>query len=183
MWPDVWPPVSLDRYPKAVVLILICSDTLRRHMQKKHGVEVPTRTKVACTSCRNQKARCENGPPCTNCCRLGIQCSLKQSDGESGHNTCPTESLSLGSHDSPAQSNRSRSEQERHFIDLYFRLFHPHWPFIHQGSFHEHHEAPLLVQSIIVIGLWLSEEEDAHSRAIALHKVLDSAIHEQKVCC
>ncbi|KAL4932908.1 Zn(II)2Cys6 transcription factor [Aspergillus undulatus] len=157
-------------------------DTLRRHMRKIHGVKGPTRIKVACTSCRDQKTRCEKGPPCTNCCRRGIQCSLSQSVEvqQSGHITCPAESLSPVSHDGPTQSKSSRSERERHFIDLYFKLFHPFWPFIHQGSFRKYDEAPLLVQSIIVIGLWLSNEHNAQSRAIALHDVLSSAIHEQK---
>lgn len=141
--------------------------------------------KFACTGCRNQKTRCERGPPCSNCRRRGIQCSLTQrvEVQQSGHITRAPESPSLVSHDNPTQSKRSRSERERHFIDLYFKRFHPYWPFIHQGSFREYNEAPLLVQSIVVIGLWLSNEDNAQSRAIALHDLLSSAIHEQKVYC
>ncbi|KAL2822080.1 hypothetical protein BJX63DRAFT_182447 [Aspergillus granulosus] len=145
-------------------------DTLRRHMQKVHGMTEPARMKFACTWCRDQKSRCEGGPPCSNCLRRGLQCSLRQ-DGEAqqcGHDSCPTD------------NKRSRSEKEKYFIAQYFRLFHPHWPFIHQGSFRECDEDPLLVQSIMVIGLWLSDEDNAQQRAIALHNVLGSAIYEQK---
>jgi hypothetical protein len=60
-------------------------------------------------------------------------------------------------------------------------FFHPDWPFVRQGSFRESNEAPLLIQSIIVIGLWLSDEENAQSRAVVLHNVLNIAINEQKV--
>lgn len=157
-------------------------DTLRRHMQKVHGVKEPARMKFACTRCRNQKVRCEEGPPCSNCRRHRIQCSLSKSVEvqQSGLITCPTESLSLVLHHTPAQSKRSRSEKQKHFIDLYFKLFHPYWPFIHQGSFRKYDQAPLLVQSVVVIGLWLSNEDNARPSAIALHNVLSSAIHEQK---
>ncbi|KAL6231643.1 hypothetical protein BDW75DRAFT_219657 [Aspergillus navahoensis] len=158
------------------------SDTLRRHKQMMHGLSEPPHKKVACTGCRNQKTRCEGGPPCRNCLRRGTQCSLSQEAEvqQNGGDSRPINTVSPVPDANPTRPKRSLSEKERHFIDLYFKLFHPYWPFIHQGSFRQYDEAPLLVQSMIVIGLWLSDEDNAQSRAIALHNVLSSAILEQK---
>ncbi|EIT73096.1 hypothetical protein AO1008_08617 [Aspergillus oryzae 100-8] len=138
-------------------------------MQKVHGVkECAPPPKQACTYCRDQKTRCQGGPPCSKCVYRGIDCSLsRQTEVQpGGDSSCPPDTL--------------RSEKERHFLDLYFKLFHPHWPFIHQGSFREDDETPLLVQSMIVIGLWVSKEPNAQSKAVDLHNVLNSAIHQQK---
>ncbi|RAL02867.1 Zn(II)2Cys6 transcription factor [Aspergillus ibericus CBS 121593] len=167
------------------------SDTHRRHMRMTHGVEEPARVKLACTDCRNQKARCQGGPPCRNCLRRGVPCSLAQESGDDGQqneddaqqneddaqqNDRSTDTLSVDQSQPPV----SRSDKERHYIGLYFRQFHPHWRFVHQATFMQSAEAPLLVQSMVVIGLWLSNEDGAQSRAIALHEVLSSAIHQQK---
>lgn len=151
-------------------------------MQKVHGVkECAPPPKQACTYCRDQKTRCQGGPPCSKCVYRGIDCSLsRQTEVQpGGDSSCPPDTL-LSDHS--AHSKTSRSEKERHFLDLYFKLFHPHWPFIHQGSFREDDETPLLVQSMIVIGLWVSKEPNAQSKAVDLHNVLNSAIHQQKVC-
>lgn len=146
-----------------------------------HGITEPALIKHACTGCRVQKARCEGGPPCSNCLRRRIQCSLGENAEaqQIGQVSSPEAAISR---DPPMESKRSRSGKEGRYIDLYFKTFHPYWPFIHQGSFREYDEAPLLIQSINVIGLWLSNEDNAQSRAIALHDVLSSAIHEQTVC-
>ena len=150
--------------------MLFSSDTLRRHMRTTHGVVEPAHMKFACTGCRNQKTRCQGGSPCSNCLRRGLRCSLVPEDEDEGEGQQPGHNIS------------SRPEKERHYIGLYFELFHPYWAFIHRGSFKESDETPLLVQSMVVIGLWLSNEDNAQSRAIALHKVLHSALCEQMVC-
>ncbi|KAL5050959.1 hypothetical protein BDW71DRAFT_194070 [Aspergillus fruticulosus] len=163
------------------------SDTLRRHMQKMHGVKDLASRIRACANCRDRKLRCQGGSPCVECQRRGIDCSLlsQQTEGEQaqeqqqrpGRNpSSPTEL-----HDSQTRSETpGPSEKQRHYLSLYFRLFHPHWPFIHRGSFRESHEKPLLVQSMVVIGLWLSEEQNAREKAIALHGILGSAIQDQR---
>ncbi|KAL5342265.1 hypothetical protein BJX70DRAFT_339546 [Aspergillus crustosus] len=154
------------------------SDTLRRHRQQRHGVQDPPRIKYACVACRKQKTGCRGGPPCSNCLHRGIECSLSlQEDEPATERNGNIDSLAQ---DSPTQLSERRSEKERHYLSQYFRLFHPHWSFIHQGSFSDHAETPLLVQSMIVIGLWLSNEDKAKPRAIALHNVLKSAIQDQK---
>lgn len=73
-----------------------------------------------------------------------------------------------------------RSETEDRLVGRYFDMFHPHWPFIHRGSFVEY-ETPLLVQSMVVIGLWMAEEEKIRSKAVELHSVLGAAIRQQTV--
>jgi hypothetical protein len=76
--------------------------------------------------------------------------------------------------------NPGLSEKQQNYLALYFKLFHPRWPFIHRGSFRQSHENPLLVQSMVVIGLWLSGEQNTREKAIALHGFLGSAIQDQK---
>ncbi|OJJ06701.1 hypothetical protein ASPVEDRAFT_333388 [Aspergillus versicolor CBS 583.65] len=77
-----------------------------------------------------------------------------------------------GSEDTPSLAPQSpihiasRSKTERHYIAVYFRLLHPYWPFIHQGSFKGLDESPLPVQSMVVIGFWLSNEGGGQSRAM-----------------
>ncbi|KAL4993197.1 hypothetical protein BDV10DRAFT_198522 [Aspergillus recurvatus] len=130
-------------------------DTLRRHIQTVHGIAEPApQIKHACTHCRNQKTRCHDGPPCTNYTRLTMPRSI------------------------PLPPRIRRSETEDRFVGRYFDLFHPHWPFIHRGTFIEY-ETPLLVQSMVVIGLWMTEEENTQCMAVDLHNVLDAAIRQQ----
>ncbi|KAF3400004.1 hypothetical protein F1880_008251 [Penicillium rolfsii] len=157
-------------------------DTLRRHTQKMHGATEPPDMKRACVACRIQKTRCEGGPPCSNCLRREIHCSSSHGYKEHprvSHVNSPTASLQATSHGPPTQRKGSHFEKEQRYVDLYFELFHPYWPFIHQTSFREYDKAPLLIQSINVIGLWLSNEDNARSRAIALHGILGSAIDDQ----
>ncbi|KAB8067103.1 hypothetical protein BDV29DRAFT_200745 [Aspergillus leporis] len=156
------------------------SDTLRRHMHNVHGAApLPKR---ACTHCREQKSRCQGGLPCSNCLRRGIHCSLnRQAEGQLGDClSCPSDTLLAVSHGYSIQPKTGRSEKERHYLDQYFKLFHPYWPFIHQGTFKEDNEIPLLIQSMIVIGMWMSKEQDTQSKAIDIHSILSSAIHQQK---
>ncbi|KAJ5129634.1 uncharacterized protein N7515_005673 [Penicillium bovifimosum] len=157
-------------------------DTLRRHVQTVHGIAEPAaQLKQACTHCRNQKIRCDGGPPCTNCQRRGIQCSLaRQAEvvqpGPSPNNALDTRWTRQGFLRLPPRMRRS--EIEDRFVGRYFDLFHPHWPFIHQGTFTEY-ETPLLIQSMVVIGMWMTDEEETRCQAINLHKVLGDAIRQQ----
>ncbi|KIA75351.1 hypothetical protein HK57_00180 [Aspergillus ustus] len=73
-----------------------------------------------------------------------------------------------------------RVEKEKRAIAVYFTVFHPHWPFVHQASFQNYEEGPLLVKSIAAIGLWATGEESARAAALELHNVLGSAILEQR---
>ncbi|KAL5337239.1 hypothetical protein BJX70DRAFT_250568 [Aspergillus crustosus] len=147
------------------------SDTLRRHMRQIHGVNRPTQIKHACAYCRQMKSRCQGGSPCNECSRRGVHCSLSRQA------EAPRPPRG-GSDISP--SSVGRSWPRRRFLDLYFERFHPHWLFVHRGSFDEDIESPLLVQAMVVIGLWMSEEVNARSAAIDLHSTLASAIGQQR---
>ena len=157
------------------------SDTLRRHVQRRHKINEPLKRAVrACDSCRSCKTRCDGGVPCDECLRRKIRCSLHESVGsvkKQRPEASAHREAGLG-HDQP-QSHHSKKENQ--YIDLYFQSFHPSWCFIHKGSFDVRHETPLLVQSMTVLGLWASGEQSAQSSAIELHATLDLAIQNQKV--
>jgi hypothetical protein len=91
----------------------------------------------------------------------------------------------LDSQQSTTMANDSQSpsllEKRDRCIELYFEKFHPHWSFIHRSSFYAPREVPLMVQSMIVIGLWASGEQASESAAKDLHNKLDAAIREQTV--
>lgn len=161
-----------------IMLILQFSDTLRRHMQNIHGMNEMPDIKHACAHCRKQKSRCQGGPPCKNCLRRGIHCSLERRVG--AQQVDHRRDIARMSELPPIQPAKHDSDQEKHFISIYFNTFHPRWPFVHRGSFNDH-EAPLLIKSMLVIGLWLSKERKARSKAIDLHNVLGSAIRQQTV--
>ncbi|PYH29024.1 Zn(II)2Cys6 transcription factor [Aspergillus neoniger CBS 115656] len=152
------------------------SDTLRRHMQNIHGVNDMPDIKHACAHCRNQKSRCQGGPPCKNCLRRGIHCSLERRVG--AQQVDHRRDIARMSQSPPIRPAKDDSDQEKHFISIYFNTFHPRWPFVHRGSFSDH-EAPLLIKSMLVLGLWLSKERKAQAKAIDLHNVLGSAIRQQ----
>lgn len=153
-------------------------DTLRRHRQKMHDITEPRQIKHVCTHCRNQKIRCEGGNPCRECRRRRIDCSLgRQTEVQPASSTDyrpPT------SWEDNRQLKNNRSAKKAHYLGLYWELFHPHWSFVHQSSFSEY-ETPLLIQSMVVLGLWMSQEQNAEAKAVELHKLLGSAINEQTV--
>ncbi|KAE8367559.1 hypothetical protein BDV27DRAFT_169488 [Aspergillus caelatus] len=129
-------------------------------MRQIHGVNGPTHIKQACAHCRK-----------TKCLRRGIQCSLgRQVEAPSP----PT-----GGSDIPPWS-AGCSNPRRRFLDLYFEKFHPYWLLVHRGSFNEDIDPPLLVQAMVVIGMWMSDEPNARSAAIDLHNTLASAISQQR---
>ncbi|KAJ5151305.1 uncharacterized protein N7482_010557 [Penicillium canariense] len=153
------------------------SDTLRRHVRQHHKIIAPPkRSQRACENCHAGKSRCEGGVPCYGCRRRRIQCSLDDSAG-SAENQFPRSATHRASNTMPRLQNFEKAEQ---CISLYFEVFHPYWSFIHKGTFNVQHEMPLLVQSIVVIGLWASGGESAQSAAVELHGKLDLAIRDQK---
>ncbi|KAB8202093.1 hypothetical protein BDV34DRAFT_201521 [Aspergillus parasiticus] len=140
-------------------------------MRQIHGVNGPTHIKHACAHCRKTKSRCQGDPPCSECLRRGIHCSL---DRQVEAPNPPTSEPDI------PPSSAGRSEPRRRFLNLYFERFNPYWLLIHRGSFDEDIEAPFLVQAMIVIGLWMSDEPNARSAAIDLHNTLALAIGQQR---
>ncbi|CEL11451.1 hypothetical protein ASPCAL14553 [Aspergillus calidoustus] len=140
-------------------------------MRQIHGVDKPTNTKHACAHCRRAKSQCQGGVPCNECLRRGIQCSLSR--------WVETPCHPAGVADIPA-SNVGPPKPSRRFLNLYSEKFHPYWLFIHQGSFDEKVESPLLVQAMVAIGLWMSDQPATRSAAIDLHNTLALAISQQR---
>lgn len=156
-------------------MLTASSDTLRRHMRQNHeGSGLTPPIKQACENCRAIKSRCGGGLPCTGCVRRNIHCSFRDQPSYSGQES--------EDHRPQPAVEPSYSEKLQHFLKLYFELFHPHWPFIHKGSFNESNETALLVQSMVVIGMWATGVQSTQSAAIDLHAILNSAIYQQRVC-
>jgi hypothetical protein len=67
------------------------------------------------------------------------------------------------------------------FIDIYFHDFHPTWPFLHRGTFKIAKEPCILLQSMVMIGLWIKGGQKARDTAMTFHLKLLSAIQDQRV--
>ncbi|KAJ5364733.1 C2H2 type zinc finger domain protein [Penicillium cataractarum] len=157
------------------------SDTLRRHTQRQHQVKEPlNRARQACAGCHAAKSRCEGGVPCQECVRRNVQCSFQD------HTSIAAEQRIRSLNPTPPslnpdQSRLSYCEKRKEFVDRYFEIFHPCWPFIHRGTFDIRQEPPLLLQSMVVIGMWITGETSAQSAAMELYDKLDCAIRHQTV--
>ncbi|KAJ5833419.1 hypothetical protein N7474_001730 [Penicillium riverlandense] len=156
------------------------SDTLRRHVRQHHSLIVPLkRAQRACESCHAGKSRCEGGVPCDRCLRRKIQCSFNGRTG-TADNQVPGSRTPRASSMEHAQTRFQHMEKTEQCINLYFETFHPCWSFVHKGGFDMRRETPLLVQSMVAIGLWASGGQPAQSAAVELHSNLNSAIRDQK---
>ncbi|KAJ5111039.1 hypothetical protein N7532_001574, partial [Penicillium argentinense] len=154
------------------------SDTLRRHLQKRHKINKPlNRAAVACQGCHAGKTRCEGGVPCDECLRRKIQCSLNDDTGSIERQYPESSNHHTSIQHDPQQNHSGKTDR---WIDLYFTAFHPSWPFVHKGSFDMRSDAPLLIQTMTCFGLWASGERRARSSAVELHDKIDLAIREQK---
>ncbi|KAJ5588354.1 hypothetical protein N7537_011032, partial [Penicillium hordei] len=156
------------------------SDTLRRHVQKQHKITEPlNRARRACASCHACKSRCEGGVPCEECVRRNIQCSFQEHDGVA-EEQYPSSLAPLSSFRNDEQSQIYYWEKRKQCVDRYFETFHPRWPFIHKGTFDIHQETPLLLHSMVAMGMWASGERSAQAAAVELHDKLDFAIRDQR---
>ncbi|KAJ5931062.1 hypothetical protein N7466_006555 [Penicillium verhagenii] len=155
------------------------SDTLRRHLQRNHQITEPLkRASRACENCHAAKARCQGGVPCDECVRRKFKCSFDKDNRseERGHSESSTGPPSSPRNEHPPLDH---SDKQAEYIRLYFQLFHPHWSFVHKGSFDMKHETPLLVQSMVVLGMWASGEQSAQLAAVELHNTLRLAVRDQ----
>ncbi|KAI9035494.1 C6 and C2H2 transcription factor [Aspergillus affinis] len=66
------------------------------------------------------------------------------------------------------------------FIDIYFRDFHPAWPFLHRGTFKMPQEPCILLQSMVMMGLWIKGDKESRDAAMVFHRKLISAIEAQR---
>ncbi|KAJ5771678.1 hypothetical protein N7520_002207 [Penicillium odoratum] len=156
------------------------SDTLKRHVRRDHKIIEPLKRALrACKNCHATKSRCEGGAPCDWCLHRNIECSLydHSSSVERQGPEHPADSASSPRHE---ELDMAPSEKRAEYIRHYFENFHSHWSFIHKGSFDLRHETPLLVQSMVVIGMWVSGDQYAKLAAVELHDILDLAIRDQR---
>lgn len=168
------------------------SDSLRRHIRRDH--EDPGRSLVratqACIRCRTTKARCQGGSPCTECSLKGHLCLFDDPVHLEPAQTHPEEALrEYGSGDDRINTSDrintpiGRIAQVDHYVHLYFTHFHQHWPILHRHTFSVADEPQLLLQAVIMIGLWVSGSPAAQEGARNLHSKLKLAISAQQVSC
>lgn len=136
-------------------------------MKRRHKAEdLPsTRVPKACNRCRIRKMRCNGNFPCSTCVARNVECGFG------------TPASRLPVEDSSPSGNSDKVQQH---IDAYFTHFHPIWPFLHKETFNLDQEPALLVQSVIMIGLWTEQDETAKDAAIKLHEKLIASIIQQQ---
>ncbi|RAH69870.1 Zn(II)2Cys6 transcription factor [Aspergillus aculeatinus CBS 121060] len=160
------------------------SDLLRRHVRIYHPDRQPpsARTPKACSNCHARKERCDGGSPCARCARRGASCSrnphLDLAHEEGCENVSePRELLSVDLVASVADASRWIGHE---YIDIYFNKFHPIWPFLHRTTFYPAKEPCILLQSMLMMGLWIKGDREARHTAMKFHDRLLSAIRAQK---
>jgi hypothetical protein len=90
--------------------------------------------------------------------------------------------LESSADDSVPLEDEDRAAQTKHYVNLYFTHFHSHWPILHRATFSIPDEPPLLLQAVLMIGLWVSDKPSARQAAVDLHQKLGLWIREQRVC-
>ncbi|KAL3431717.1 hypothetical protein BDV09DRAFT_206447 [Aspergillus tetrazonus] len=158
------------------------SDLLRRHVRKYHPERepLPSRTIKACRACHARKERCDDGSPCSRCRQRKVTCSrAQQSPSPQGEPNLPETQVLLSADLAGPEPNMSRWPGEE-FIDIYFREFHPVWPFLHRATFRPSREPCVLLQSMVMIGLWIKGRQKDRNMAMAFHQKLLSAIQSQR---
>lgn len=166
---------------------LLSSDLLRRHILKYHPEEKPppSRAQKACRGCHARKERCDGEDPCNRCRRRGTPClrlhqQKNTSDKQIEVPTANPDPLGEVFRDDSV-SDTSWSFLQK-YIDIYFENFHPIWPILPRGTFNAPDEPCVLLQSMLMIGLWIKGGQEAQDKAITFHRRLLSTIQAQKVC-
>ncbi|CAG8920225.1 unnamed protein product [Penicillium salamii] len=146
-------------------------DLLRRHIRNYHPQsQLPaSRSLKACEACRQRKEICEGGSPCKACEQREIDCSLVEQSSPAGH---------PGRNQSGPEFPESPSIHD--YVKSYFDHFHPEWPFLHESTFDPAKEPGVLVQSVVMLGMWAQGSRSSKNAAIALHSRLASAIQSQR---
>lgn len=67
------------------------------------------------------------------------------------------------------------------YAEIYFRDFHPHWPILHPSTFDASREPLILVQSVVMIGMWITGHPAKRDAALELHRKLSDAVRIQAV--
>ncbi|KAE8378650.1 C6 and C2H2 transcription factor [Aspergillus bertholletiae] len=171
---------SASPAPTARVPWLERIDLLRRHIRRYHPErEAPqSRAHQACGACHVRKERCDGGYPCNRCQQRGATCPRPRKAVHS--KSKPRESQTRGDLDFVGSVPDGSRWIAQDFIDIYFNEFHPTWPFLHQGTFDLPKEPCILLQSMLMIGLWIKGDQTTQDTAMRFHRKLLSAIHDQR---
>ncbi|KAJ5892191.1 uncharacterized protein N7473_008419, partial [Penicillium subrubescens] len=163
------------------------NDTLRHHVRSHHQDKdlKSSRTIKACTYCRGRRSKCDGHDPCDRCSRLGKECSyLEKLVSRSG--TLDGERELAFSRPGTRLGSSTRSEgleyspcRVKSYVQAYFDVFHPKWPFLHPATFDHTSEPAFLLQSVVMMGMWVSRESTVQKRAKDLHRRLILCIYEQ----
>ncbi|KAL5359178.1 hypothetical protein BJX96DRAFT_174127 [Aspergillus floccosus] len=153
-------------------------DILNRHIRQDHEdahVE-PTRAPQACRACHISKVRCRGGQPCRHCQEKQHACVFDTPGHNRSNTTTGSSTVDLGG----AVFEQEPQPDIPHYVHLYFTLFHPRWPFLHQGTFSIEHEPALVLYAVVMLGMWCSKQEPAQRKARVLHERLGRSILEQQ---
>ncbi|KAL6229153.1 hypothetical protein BDW75DRAFT_235420 [Aspergillus navahoensis] len=157
------------------------NDLLRRHVRKYHPERelAPSRARKACRACHARKERCDGGDPCDRCLRRKIFCSYT-------HPEIPRDQITSQEQQPLSMTNLAGSACgtsrwiAQEYIDIYFLYFHPTWPFLHRGTLDISKEPCVLLQSMVMIGLWIKGEQATRDMAMTFHRKLLSEIQAQR---
>ncbi|OOQ81546.1 transcription factor with C2H2 and Zn(2)-Cys(6) DNA binding protein [Penicillium brasilianum] len=157
------------------------ADSLRRHIRQDHSIseQHSARSALACNACRLAKTRCQGGAPCLQCRTKGQECTFDTTASTTSRS--PSDEQVFAATVDTEVLMEDRTAQTKHYVDLYFEHFHPHWPILHRATFSIPDEPPLLLQAVLMIGLWVSEKPSARQAAVDLHQKLGLWIREQRV--
>ncbi|UDD63600.1 hypothetical protein AFCA_010861 [Aspergillus flavus] len=152
-----------------------------RHIKNFHQkYELPeSRVRKACNACRTRKERCDGKSPCSSCERRGIYCSLSPDSAAQTMiqtNTLTPAAVIMDTKDAETSITGPVIQK---YIDIYFRDFHPHWPFLHPSTFDASREPFILVQSVVMIGMWITGHLAKRDVALELHCRLSDAVRMQ----
>ncbi|EPS31249.1 hypothetical protein PDE_06204 [Penicillium oxalicum 114-2] len=137
------------------------NDTRRQHIRTHHKNKEfqSSRAIQACQYCRARRSKCDGQTPCDACLQRGNQCLYSPN---------------------PGRLTESNPRRIARYVEAYFDIFHPKWPFLHPATFDPDREPAFLLQSVIMIGLWVTGESTARQTAKDLHQKLTLSIYEQK---
>lgn len=138
------------------------------------------RAQRACKACQARKERCDFESPCNRCQKRGVVCSRTRQ--ETVHDKPEVqEAQALPSTDLVGPIPGATRWIGQDYIDIYFRDFHPTWPFLHPGTFDTPNEPCVLLQSMVMIGLWIKGDDASRAKATSFHFKILSAIGAQRV--
>lgn len=178
------------------------SDTLRQHVRARHKDKElkSSRAVIGCSHCRSRRTRCDGRAPCEACSQRGLQCCLLQLSLSRRGNTKNDRILGVNSSINELQDEQHDLENSSttcgdrmnctpswkgrnvlRYVEVYFEKFHPEWPFLHRATFEPSQEPPILLQSVVMLGMWMTGDEELQCHAVKLHDKLSSLVYEQRV--